>query len=769
MAQKRKEDRRKLLTEGSRDNLLRPFLPLFQERGIDANVSQLKQYLLNKFVSEAGINNLSLRSNLYLSGVARYYFNGDLTDNRKLNAFYPDVKDRFKRDVCNRLNQLIEVFRNEYIDTVGTKFSVPEDFGGFTIESLFKKYGKKLRQAEQPEQQSPTSGSRNGKYTYEILYNYNSATKYKQYTEPGAWCITYGKQHFDSYKRRYGIHYVVFRMDGFESVERKPGPGFTKEKPHDLYGNSLICVLQSNDSPEPLIITSRWNHGSASDGTNGTEADKAYTKQEFLNVVGGDDSLLERIYNEWSANKASANSAGRKQKNEQKRTVVRQFNYAQMLLNNGMTVQGLLDGGILSSVFPATKNVRFDTDLRVGRLKTGGESVSDNKMQWTYRASVTNDGKTFTTIMHNKKLYHEWCLLEGEVICNMTDKFTALWSLSVKGVYIFDNLHKRPFIVDGVGKFKGVSSNMEYDWDSIQEGYGFLTSGNNAKCMVDISKMDTVKAPNGDSWFEGIFKYGSYSTEPPAVNYSGDDEGLYIMTYDSSAGQYCAFSTVTRNFVPINSRDGFRLQVEPLSYTSFPLSIGDEYVMMRSVNDPRAFKYASVKNGKSLDIGGEHIFRFFKIWGDVMAKFIPYESDTYYVYDLKRRKMVTLPDGTPVHSKAEPSMFGGYQTQKEYPGENVGYILIALDDPNKYILYNSVDGQVYHDDVSGYLFTPSTSIYRFNVAPVVVRPGRTGEGYQEYGIPFAKEAAANSSVKESVKNTFALLLGKIEGATWNNV
>ena len=40
-----------ILSEGKRDEALGMFLPLFQKRGIETNISQLKQFLLNKFVT----------------------------------------------------------------------------------------------------------------------------------------------------------------------------------------------------------------------------------------------------------------------------------------------------------------------------------------------------------------------------------------------------------------------------------------------------------------------------------------------------------------------------------------------------------------------------------------------------------------------------------------------------------------------------------------------------------------------------------------------
>lgn len=125
-----------MINEGSRDELLNGYLAIVRQQFPDATLSMLKKFLLNKFVNEAGINNLSLRSNYYLSGVARYYFNGDLTRNKNLNVLHDDVKDEFIYDNCQALNDIILYLRNLYIDTVGERFEQPEDFGGLPFNRL---------------------------------------------------------------------------------------------------------------------------------------------------------------------------------------------------------------------------------------------------------------------------------------------------------------------------------------------------------------------------------------------------------------------------------------------------------------------------------------------------------------------------------------------------------------------------------------------------------------------------------------------------------
>ena len=357
----RKLDLKTLLREGARDRALEQFMPLLQKRGINMSISQLKEFLLNKFVTEGNIHNLSLESNYYLLGVARYYFNGDLTTNKRLNILYRNVTDRFIPEICQRLDALILILRNAYIDSVGTTWEQPEDFGTLSMQQLLRKYNSKINKAlgidtkkekeEEPEEQQPeinndyTAGNN---YTYEILYSYEDAKKYNLATTPGAWCITYGEQHYNNYikrnKRYGGIHYVVFRQNGYEKIPRreerdkwKRGPEGLP-KPQDTYGNSLICVLQRNDCPEPTFITSRWNHGSGFS----LEADHAYTKEEFLNVIGCDNSVLERAYEQWkqtvgyiNEKKKADNSEERSVARMERLTVLRGLKYAQMLINGG--------------------------------------------------------------------------------------------------------------------------------------------------------------------------------------------------------------------------------------------------------------------------------------------------------------------------------------------------------------------------------------------------------------------------------------------------
>lgn len=343
-----------IILEGKRDNELGRYLPYFDERGISMNISKLKQILLSKFVNEGGMHNLSLGSNFYLLGVARYYFQGNLTNGtRSIDdlGIFSNSADDFNSDICGKLNYIILCARNGYIedyyDKEGKDVDAYEDFGGVSLGELFDMYPIELKEYEDSckfnnynddieYDENDNSAGSNG-YTFDIMYNQHDCQKYNSATEPGAWCITYGQVHYDSYIELFskygGIHYIVFRENGYENIPRKVG----KNYPCDEYGNSLICVLQRNDCPEPTYITSRWNHG-GKDSPH-CEADHAYSKEEFLRIIGDDGSILDKVYNIWKKNKGEEEY----NYNILNREKILNYKYYQMLLDGGRNVSELFN------------------------------------------------------------------------------------------------------------------------------------------------------------------------------------------------------------------------------------------------------------------------------------------------------------------------------------------------------------------------------------------------------------------------------------------
>lgn len=335
-----------LLREGSRDNLLLPYLNIINGNGNNVKLSQLKGYLLNKFVIQANIHNLSLASNFYLVGVARYYFNGDLTENKELNIFNENITDVFIPQVCETLDNIILYLRNSYIDSVGTKFEQPEDFGEMSLAQLFKKYGrlatpktsKKNKKIEVPD---TLGGKINDQWNYEIIYSQEECKKYKQYTSPGAWCITYAKQHYNYYCKQFQGHFIIFFRKNYENVPREMG----ENSPFDNYGLSLIAVMQSDENGEYINGTTRWNHGYQGKPVIDNEG-FIIDYQMFKNVVGISDNEFKNLFEEWKytvKENQNSNKGKNKLKNQKNTEVLRKFKYAQMLLKNGIDPKTIFD------------------------------------------------------------------------------------------------------------------------------------------------------------------------------------------------------------------------------------------------------------------------------------------------------------------------------------------------------------------------------------------------------------------------------------------
>ena len=631
------------MKEGARDNAFQMFLPLFQKRGIEMNVSQLKQMMLRKLTSEAGMHNLSLRSNYYLLGATRYYFEGKLTTNTRLNALYPNVSDKFIPDICKRLDALVLILRNAYIDTVGTQFEQPEDFGNLSLEKLLKKYNKKINKElgldKKDEDEVPNANndySAGNGYTYDILYSYEDAQKYNEYTEPGAWCITYGKAHYDGYIKRLGIHYVIFRQNGFENVPRRMGNGFTKRKPHDAYGNSLIAVLQSNRSPEPIFITSRWNHGYYNDGTQGTEADHAYTKEEFLNVIGSDYSVLEMAYEQWKA----VSNGGRKstpgEVSKFKIDSVRAAKYAQMLINGGknpMEVEWL-------SLTPI------------------GNQADDSKARGAYLVKInigSGIGSKYYTIMDRRHLFLDKVFIKaGGVETTINKKgFCLLYFDDVKLPYIIYDLKRHSVLdLDDEHMFKEVSSYFRRrtlgEDNEFDAKYAFLAISGNQVAAVKTDTLEPIRAKNGSAWFEAITWCGDFNSTNYQYDYTrrgvrlpwDDNSGIIRMTYDSSAEERYYYNTITESFVDFGIDLRLINHIQPLAY-------GDTkyyYLSILLDNGRYAFKIYSAVNNSYVQINGEDIFAKIMSHGTdrgMLVLYKPLGKEYYMLYNVDQGKHVT--------------------------------------------------------------------------------------------------------------------------------
>lgn len=560
------------LNESKRDDLLLPYLDILRSKGIDMKLGQFKTYMLDLLSSKGGMHNLSLASNYYLAGATRYYFNGDLTLNKDLSIFKndPSAVDQWNEEVCKRLDTLIVILRNAYIDTVGTTFEQPEDFGTLSLAKLLRKYNKKIDselgivsekkpKEEEPEEVfDPHVG--NG-YTYDILYSYADATKYERFTSPGSWCITYGTQHYNYYMRALACHYVIFLKEGYEKLNRAdfPGPGFTKEKPHDEYGNSMIAYLQRNDGWGPTYITSRWNHGYGN--TSGTEADHAYDINEFMQITGVSEDELKRIYNEWSKKRQKMHREINPEVLElraEKKGVLRLLKYAQMRLNGGEAPENLfkLTKNILGNQdqngnLPFKKGI-FEAmllyDEHNSYLKHYRFIIDRGNILFDTLEDVWNSTKRYQAIYSNSNYRINW----NEDASYKNSHIKDVLFIRKESGYLAYDLRRRSYItVDGVKAFKYIPENY-YSNNTPYVFYPVAMSKTQVALISTANNMP-LKMPNGECWMSA---YGTNITEGRGWGRStsfkmvseSDYEIMLCTVYDSSSGEKYFYNLKKRRF-----------------------------------------------------------------------------------------------------------------------------------------------------------------------------------------------------------------------------
>jgi len=666
------------LNESSRDNLLQPYVDLYNSRvgapEEKATVSQMKQFLLRKFVNEAYIRNLSMESNYYLAGVARYYFNGDLTTNKVLNVFDKNVTDEFIQEICQRLNALILVLRNAYIDTVGTQFEQPEDFGTLSIKKLLRKYNKainaELGVEEKPKEEKPKEELNrddrvgNG-YTFDILYSFEDARKYNKYTEPGAWCITYGQQHYDGYVKRLGIHYVIFRKDGYESLDRKKGQDF----PRDEYGSSLIALLQSNRTGNPTYITSRWNHGANDCGW--CEADHAFTKEQFMAKTGVTDEDLQRIFKIWKTDtdqRSERDMISRKERNAEVKKVTRILKYVQMLMNEGNFETQFGDYA------DGKQEVLLTNRERYNQLRDTDENGSNKKaMKKVWKNSLVG-----VSLKISDGVYYAFLIDRGKVIFNsMVDNsnsvnniFINVGNLNIvaircgeKNMY-YDLVHHKIIDIDGVTKFKHISNTSRRDdyhdtrlgLQATQEvPYYLLGDKLNKWAMLDAKTNDVIVLPNGSSWAEDIQPYGNrrYSTRDKLFAID-DGDNVIRFVYDSASGEEYYYERDLKKFIDIP--DGWILNPSGIG------RVNGVYTLIRRHPDygyyytgATAIEMKFYKNGEPYQaLPGiyDGMIKYSYYWdneSDPSSKFLlikEYNSHVAFMFDFNTEEKIPLPEGT---------------------------------------------------------------------------------------------------------------------------
>lgn len=738
-----------ILNESSRDNLLLPYVEILKSKGKDVTVSQLKQFLLAKFVNEAYIRNLSLESNYYLAGVARYYFEGKLTENKRLNVFYSRYKDVFNREICKKLNALILVLRNSYIDTVGQTFEQPEDFGELPLEKLLRKYGSAIKReiANEPEEiqkkiDNLDRSNRVGNgYTFDILYSYSDARKYNEATEPGAWCITYGEHHYSYYRNALNIHYVIFAKDGYERIPRRKTEGWSVEKPQDAYGNSLIALLQSNNDWKPVYITSRWNHGSYEDDSR-CEADHAYTTEEFMRITGVSADDLQRIYEIWKADNKDDIEQTSEEPN--KKEVLRKFKYAQMKLNGG-NFENLFGDDVCTMIKTLSNNKTLkDISEKIATGELSDEEVASltKRKEKTIKNSVTLNkvtlfGFDYFFVRDGNKILFESIYKAPNNHISMDNMYASsdmpdgddgyysdiakyknniisiarpspnTYSARDASYYMLYDFRRHAFVeIEGVRKFKRVAEVSYYETGN---GYYEIAQSMSQRALVDVKTNIPLTLPNGRCWFEQAdWTKGSsqnYSREI-RTNFYDADRGLIKITVDTSSGESYFYEMSTKKFfepiLPPENED---------EESKRRISVSREWHLPKFCTILHFWRggCSLYMKGKPVEINGEIFFNYINYTeGGYIFIIRPRGNKPVFVYDVLNQRFINLPEGVESDSiSVRNSNFADNQR-------------IIFDFGG----YRNVGNIIYDCRFSTFIENPIYGGYRFKVYTVY---GSTGE------------------------------------------
>ena len=710
------------LKESKRDDLLLPYFETIRSMGINIQFGEFKSALLQKLSSEAGMHNLSLRSNYYVAGAARYYFNGDLTLNKQVSLLTKEywegnryIQDTWNTDVCQKLDKIILLLRNSYIDSVGSSMELSEDFGNLPINKLLRKYGGKIKKMSDGESKTePTdtinrnSSVGNG-YTFEIMYSQADCQKYERPTAPGSWCITYGKSHYDGYIRRLNIHYVIFRQNGWEDIKRPKDPlsepGFTKEKPHDAYGNSLIAVLQSNTSPEPVYITSRWNHGREVT----CEADHAYTKEEFQQITGVTDEDLKRIYDIWQTDR---NKKTNRVSKKEVLNAVRGFKYAQMRINAGENPDTILTKrqflvGDENRLNKSVSIVSIDVDetrwvALFDRNKIIFETITQNDIQATY----TKIGN-FVFLRQENKSYMVYNVKRHEL-------------LSINGTFKFKYGPGQMFSVNHDEAFSSNKGNM----------FMMLKQSRHDIVLINVKTCEPLKLPNGEYWFNMCYCNAGYDFGGTNCFFYLEKFGsLLEIIYDMSSGEKYFFDVANLTFIepprPDKTMPYFSDinidELEPIlpeinintteglcGYMVFQFVYKENIRTVPNTGERYNIGFNPIvlyKHGKIQQINGVYLFSQLD-FAHGMILFQKFNEDGFYsipyVYDIKNNKVLML--------CGEYLSVGRYNIGKTSHNGDLWMSLVKHG--RQYVVYNTQSGEFYHRNpkptgIDDYLMTPN--------------------------------------------------------------
>ena len=514
-----------ILFEGSRDNLLQPYRDLLAQRGMDMSLSQFKQLMHQKLTVEAGMDALSQGSNFYLAGAVRYYFDGALTENKQLGVLY-GTQDKFRQDVCSTLNDIIILLRNSYIDSVGSKWEVPEDFGTLSIDKLFKKYVKKLEKTRGAggENLSTAQVTKDaiGDYSIEVILSQDQLRKYQPLTNPGSWCITYSDpKYYNYYTKENDSFFVIFARQGYENTPYEVG----KEFPRDDYGTSLIAVQLSKAYGNLVGATTRWNHGGYQGVPNIPNADNVWrSTEELCNDTGIDPALVAKafeLYKNSAALRKQMQSVERKKENAIKKQKVRDFKYIQMLLNQGQSLENLQNNGAISEFSIIAGNGKVSKTLAVIYRDYDGQRVGTicNRGNLAFNSVILDDAHSSVFRAFN---WDNHQAMPAVLQCTNGTQ-TTYYDVALNDIIRFNGKK--------ITATHGAAYGIRFSENDEQERYCWLEANRKKFYLYNVAKHEIIQSPRGEGLIERI-GYGDFqSTHLLNIIYSFFKKDIPITLY----------------------------------------------------------------------------------------------------------------------------------------------------------------------------------------------------------------------------------------------
>lgn len=637
----------RLIMEGSRDNMLLKYLEMVKQVHPDMTLSMLKKILLEKFVSYGHIMALSLGSNFYLAGAAKYYFNGDLTRNKEVNLLNPEIEDEFIEDVCKSLSKIIKFLRDKYLDSDATVWEQPEDLGELSLEKLFKKYSKVIENksdVEVPKKVDTEEERRVGlsnDYTYEIIYNFGDVEKYAKPNAPTSWCISTGEGNLRHYMRANNSFFVIFTKNGWKDVPRVKG----KSYPLDEFGLSAMAMQLSKEDGHIVGGTTRWNHG---EGFDISMADNRISQGLLCNLTGITESGLKSIRDTY---KKFLPMHGEKEQGDDVKITAkdlaeakRQFSYIKLCIKNSQ-----------SPFLPLPRNENgmfyMYNVLKADRpeyMVVNDEFKKKNWRKCIIAVTILVNDITFTTIMDHglilsnemistsndtpflesvsiERIVRDGAYEEVHFVDSSTETFIILTLKNKKSVY--DTKNKKFLQLNGEKLFVNVI-------DTPYRCILFMV-GNNSYAIYDKNTGEFFEY-NGRNEFENIMSVSTrYSRDISftrgCLKYFGTIKFVNVIV------EYATQEVFTLNLETMSVKNfNEKGKVRWLATKEFKTKGGESMLLVRKFDNDNPIPVGSVNNDYYFTTG----------YGDASSPYIKY--DYYRRTEIPHFKMVSANTMKPV-------------------------------------------------------------------------------------------------------------------------